>query len=1190
MFLKRIEIYGFKSFADRIELDFDKGITAVVGPNGSGKSNISDAIKWVLGEQKVKSLRGTKMEDVIFAGTISRKPLGYAEVTLILDNSQGALGLDYNEISVTRRLYRSGESEYLINKSQCRLKDVQDLFADTGLGKEGYSIIGQGRIDSIVSSNPQDIRHLFDEAAGIVKFKNRKAESERKLERTVDNLHRVTDIIAELEKQLGPLKRQRSKAQKYLELAEALKTIDLNVFVYKIEKIEKELAELEKDRDDILYNQKQKNTEIEKTDMIYQQTRMKMMQLDGEIEELNKKIIELSEDTEKFNTDIQVAKANINSSEKQIFQLQEEIAEMDEAVTQAEAAMSKLRVENDDINVEVKAIEKNIFENEELKNSLEKKLEILINENADSETYYRNIEREVLSKENEINLYEKSISFEKERIEDFRISLRNLTLNRQELEREKIQLNKESESNDKKIKQISIKKLDKERELETLKGKRKDMISQKNLLLNNIAAGRSKVQFLQEDQDQKGYFKSVKNLLKLKEKDDFLNKNLHNIVGNIIKVEDRYSVAIETAIGGSFQNLVVENEAAAKRCIHILNQNKWGRATFLPLNNVKGSATQISNEFKKMEGFIDLAVNLVKYDSVYDGILKNILGRVLIVKDMDSAMAINKSSGQKYKIVTLGGEVFFPGGAIVGGNFNKNNLLLQRSNHIASLKEEIKDNILKVKSLDKDIQSAEEKLKDINIDLEKVTAEYNEEMTYKRLLEQNIENLEKSMHDSTNRIESAESSIDSGISKIQDMEKTIQKAQLEIHGLIEKKSEIQFGTQGEDIDRLRCSIKDFTEKTNKLFIEKTKLETKLMSLKEKEESQKDLFEDLNGRSKRKQSQIAQIKQAVSGLQKAVEEKSRFMNSSGEEKSAIQRKLDDLQKERKEQNRQFDILDRNLKGLNHESMLIHESLNKIDMKINSNVIEKEHLSENMYENYQMNYIMAKEHSYAVENMQLEMQKAKELKDKIKALGNINVASIDQYREVKERYEFLTGQKDDLLDAREELKSLIKSISKDIEMQFVEQFALIQVQFDATFKKLFNGGSAGLTILDGDDIMETGIEIAAQPPGKKLKNITLLSGGEKALTAIALLFAIISIKPAPFCVLDEIDAALDDSNVDRFAEFLSMITKQNQFITITHRKGTMEIADRLYGVTMGRDGVSKMLSVHISEILKEEAVNG
>ncbi|SHE27493.1 chromosome segregation protein SMC [Alkalibacter saccharofermentans] len=1187
MFLKRIEIYGFKSFADRIELDFDKGITAVVGPNGSGKSNISDAIKWVLGEQKVKSLRGTKMEDVIFAGTVSRKPLGYAEVTLVLDNSQGSLELDYSEISVTRRLYRSGESEYLINKSHCRLKDVQDLFADTGLGKEGYSIIGQGKIDSIVSSNPQDIRHLFDEAAGIVKFKNRKAESERKLERTVDNLHRVADIISELEKQLGPLKRQKVKAQKYLELAESLKTIDLNVFVYKIEKIERELTDLEKDKDDALYNQRQKNMEMEESDKSYQQIRSRITELDEEIDDYNKKIIELSEDTEKFNTEIQVAIANIRNSENQITQWEDELSELDKSLEKSEESFEAFAEEYEKFKTELKSVNDSIAEKENEKATVQRELDLLINENADSENNYKNIEQQLVSKENEANLSKGSIVFENERIEDFRKTLQAFKSESIKLGDELISIRRESESNNTRIEKIGEKKRFKESNVEKLRIKRRDLIAQKNLLLNNIASGRSKVQFLQEDQDQKGYYKSVKNLLKLKEKDDFLRHNLHNIVGNIIKVEDEYSVAIETAIGGSMQNLVVENEASAKRCIQILNENKWGRATFLPLNNVKGNREQRVDEFRKFDGFIDIAVNLVDYDSVYEGILGNILGRVLIVEDMDAAMTINKKLSKKYKLVTLKGEIFYPGGAIVGGNFNKSNLLLQRSNHILSLKEEIKDNIGKAKDLEKDIQRTEDELNQLKDLIQKVTEDLNEEMTHKRLLEQNMLNLEKSLSETGEKVKGVESSILISLKKIQDTEENIEKIELEIEGLKERKSKIEFGAKDFEIEKLKDSLSGFMRQINELMIEKARLDTKILSQMEKREGQKNFINDLKNRYASKKNQIVNSKELVLELQKGVEEKSKFMNSSGEEKKGLQSKLDKLHEERKNQNKSFDIVDRNLKGINHESMLISESLNKLEMKINAHCIEKNHLSENMFENYQMNYMMAKELSYPVENMQLEIQKAKELKDKIKALGNINVSSIDQYKEVKERYEFLTLQKDDLLNAREELKSMIKSISKDIEVQFVEQFSLIQAQFDVTFKKLFNGGTAGLSILDDGDIMETGIEIAAQPPGKKLKNITLLSGGEKALTAIALLFAIISIKPAPFCVLDEIDAALDDSNVDRFAEFLSLITKQNQFITITHRKGTMEIADRLYGVTMGRDGVSKMLSVHISELLKEEA---
>lgn len=1185
MYLKKMEIYGFKSFADKTELDFKRGITAIVGPNGSGKSNISDAIKWVLGEQKIKSLRGTKMEDVIFAGTLIRKPLGYAEVTLVIDNSEGMLNLDYSEISVTRRIFRSGESEYLINKNQCRLKDVQELFADTGLGKEGYSIIGQGKIDSIVSSNPQDIRNLFDEAAGIVKFKNRKAESERKLDRTVDNLHRITDIIAELEKQLVPLKRQKEKAKRYIVLAEELKKIDLNVFVYKMDKIKSELHILTNDREDVEANQKAKLEQIDEKDEIYQRLKIKLAGIDDGIDDNSRKMIDLSENTEKFNTDIQVASANILNSENQIKRIFSEITDL-------EKNLSEIAIRKKDIEEDNGANIANINHLEETLENLSSKrtqLEKCIMANKAKNVTFENEKKElrdmILRLNNDVSILENNISIREKQIEKYSTDMEELSSSLEKIKME-LEVNgsnignvmpvlKKDQSN---LQELSLLMDAKEKEKE-------ELLSQKSLYLNNLSVSKSKLHMLEDEKDLKGYYKSVKNLLDLKLKDAALKDTLHDIVGNLFSVDEKYSIAIETALGSTFQNIVVSDESTAKKCIGILNKNNWGRATFLPLNIIDKNTTR--NQEVKVDdpGFIDLGVNLVSFIDKYKGVLSNLLGRVLIVSDMDSAVRISQKTNYRHKIVTLQGEVFFPGGAIVGGSQNKNNLLLQRKNNINSLKGEIDAYIEKIKEFDIQLGDNKQSFDSVRIKMAEAASLMNENVLKHRLLEQKSTDLKSQMDKIQRDLEKAGQEININKVKISEESARIGEKKAEAESLgtklgsmapeINDESEVEFQRELNEV------LRDFSE----IMIEKAKLTEKMYSADERLGDFIRESENINQKIRAKNEEAEYLQGEIEKLTSESLEKQSFMSVSSSEKSKIQTALDELKIQRDLYNKKFDALENDLKALNHENMLISESMGKLDLKINSLNIEKEYLSENIYETYQMNYLMAREYSYPVDNMQFEVQKVKELKDKIKGLGNINVASIEQYDEVKERFEFLSTQKEDLLKAREELKGLIKDISKDIQRQFVEQFELIQTKFNETFSMLFNGGSAGLIILDNEDIMETGIEIVAQPPGKKLKSITLLSGGEKALTAIALLFSIISIKPAPFCVLDEIDAALDDSNVDRFAGFLSMITKDNQFITITHRKGTMEIADRMFGITMGKDGVSKMLSVQISDIMKE-----
>lgn len=1183
LYLKRIEIYGFKSFADRVELEFDQGITAVVGPNGSGKSNISDAIKWVLGEQKVKSLRGSKMEDVIFAGTVARKPLGYAEVTLILDNKKGVLGLEYDEISVTRRLYRSGESEYLINKTPCRLKDVQELFADTGLGKEGYSIIGQGKIDSIVSSNPQNIRHLFDEAAGIVKFKNRKLESERKLERTVDNIHRITDIVAELEKQLGPLKRQRKKAQIYLEHAEELKRIQLNVFVNRTEQLDAILNNLQQELREALEQQEEKKRQIEETDVAYQQIRREIGILDGRIDEINEAVLELSQRTERSNTDIQVTKANMRNAQERIQLYKEEKEELlsrrallEETLEQQELEVLKCKEEWDEMQrlshesfQEKEGFEQEIRQIQQLNRSREMELE-------KAQERLQELLQEVASAKS-------NVGFARERSGALEAEYQSLQLSQAEKQKtvaQKLQEKKELED----LGQKQQEKLeDLQRISKELDGKKNDIVTRRNLLGNNLSSEQSRLHMLEEDQDAKGYYRSVKNLLSFKRGNPHMSKGIRDIAGNLLKVDQKFAIAIETAMGGAFQHMVVDDDAAAKECIRLLNEKKWGRATFLPLTTVKGKREKLSAELNADSCVLGLAIDLIDFDGTYEGVFAQILGKTLIVEDMEGALKWSRKKAYRGKIVTLKGEVFHPGGAIVGGTFNRNNLLLQRSNHIQSLKQSIRKIKNELEQLDKAFGPLEVRSREMEEEVHELRNEIHHNLTGIRLVDQEIRSLASDMESLQKSVDDNRQNLEENKNAILALEEDIAKMESERQGFVQRIEEDRSPKKLQATTDLEQNLILCAEQWNSRRIEAARLETLHRSLEDKKKSTLDALEEIEEQAERKDGQILILEQQIKESEMWIENKTNAMSDAEEEIKILQQELSKKQQERKEKHERFDYLENQLKGFNHERMLLNETVGKLEVKINSSTLEKEHLAENIFEDYQMTYLMAKDFRYDVENMELEMKNAKALKDKIKGLGNINLAAIDQYEEVKERYTFLTEQREDLLLAKDELKTLIKEISKDIEVQFIEQFAMIQTEFNKTFKGLFEGGNAGLVIVDDEDIMDTGIEIVAQPPGKKLKNITLLSGGEKSLTAIALLFAIIGIKPAPFCVLDEIDAALDDSNVDRFAHFLSLINKDNQFITITHRKGTMEIADRMYGVTMGRDGVSKMLSVQLSEIV-------
>ncbi|HCX65007.1 MAG TPA: chromosome segregation protein SMC [Eubacteriaceae bacterium] len=1184
MHLKRIELIGFKSFADKTEFVFDKGITAVVGPNGSGKSNVSDAIKWVLGEQRIKSLRGAKMEDVIFSGTVSRRPLGYAEVTLVLDNEDQKLRLDYNEISVTRRLYRSGESEYFINKTSCRLKDIQELFNDTGLGREGYSIIGQGKIDSIISNNPQDMRHIFDEAAGIVTFKNRKVQSERKLEKTVDHLDRVTDIIAELEKQLGPLKRQKKKAQQYLELSEELKKIDLNIFVHKIEEINTRLEELQENKTNSLAQQEEMQKKRAKADEEYQTLRNRLYELDQITQANNESISRLIEKNETLHAEIRIKKEKIDS-------LHLEIEKTKESLQQREEELQKSLQDNRNRDEEIKKQEESIEEKRQQLASLRKEREETAKERQSLMDQSRALERSSQELEMEWAKLEQQMVHQNEILDSAQSTSTDL------LEQEK----KARDERDRTRSQLAEKRSlwDKQRALEEQSKEEYEKISrnfeEKSLLKEELEEIRNKLMFriraLEDSYDEKGYYRSVKTVLKQKEQKDTLRKAVHDIVGNLMKVDPRYAIAIETALGGAFQNIVVEDEGTAQECIELLKRSKAGRATFLPLSKIRSRKPLVLPEkISKHSGFLDFAVNLIAFDDQYGEVFRSLLGNVLIVKDSQAGVALRKSGASGMKMVSLEGEVFFPGGAMVGGSFQKNNLLLQR-------KQEIHTSNQQLKQINKRRETLQSELQHLKSEMETAVERQQKNADGIRALAVDRKVLERQLQDQEKNLQEIEVRKKSLEEKIFNIRQSIEETKKQKDQLAEqKKSATDQAVQskenrGQDrIEAYNRQVEKLDEKIQEKVIDLTKAETEVQTKQSWLEAKKEDADRLQGQIGQMKVQIEQMKTDAERLASEQEKMQEEFNRFKEKKTQLDGENAQKIREKEESNRRFDRIDETLKGYNHESMLLSEALNKIEMQLNKWTLEKEHLEETIYDDYEMNYLMAKPYRYDVENFQEELQRGKTLKKSITNLGNINVSAIEQYDEVYERHEFLVQQKADLMEAQEELKRLIKRISVDIESTFSQQFQLIQKEFNRTFKKLFNGGNAQLHLMDEENIMETGIEIVAQPPGKKLKNISLLSGGEKAMSAIALLFAIIKIKPAPFCVLDEIDAALDDSNVDRFAHFLEDVSKENQFVTITHRKGTMEIADKLYGVTMGRDGVSKMLSVQISEVLKEETADG
>ncbi|MFZ7132070.1 MAG: chromosome segregation protein SMC [Eubacteriales bacterium] len=1189
MYLKKVEIYGFKSFADKIEISFKDGITAIVGPNGSGKSNILDAIKWVLGEQKVKSLRGQRMEDVIFSGTQIRKPLGYAEVKLTIDNSSGIFPIEYNELSVTRRLFRSGDSEYYINKSQCRLKDIHDLFSDTGLGKEGYSIIGQGKIDHIVSSNPYERRLLLEEAAGIVKYKNRKNESERKLDKTQENLYRITDIILELEKQLTPLHNQSEKAKVYLDVREHLKRVELNIFVHKTEEIGNDLTQFQADRDIIIKNIEDKEKQLQIKDTQYQQLRKETNGLEDTMSEIDQSILHINHTLEEYNTKIQVSLTKIELNNKTIQSIREELFQIEEIKKQLHQKSQGIQVDIKELEETLQNHRVNVESNALRKKTHQEHQETLTKRHTEKKESLAYIQKNINECTNGIQLLENKMNYYTDHLSSLETKLTEMVMQNDQHQRQQINLRKREESIDHRIKNHKIAMNEKKIEYEEHKNEYMRLEKELQVYQNNAQVLSSKYHLMSNNEELKGYYNSVRLLLKEKTTNPYLNSNLHDIVGNLLQVDKNYALAIETALGNAVQNLVTENEHVAHECIKLLNKNKWGRATFLPLNIISGESVKVNHDIAQESGYIDIASNLIRYAQPYDKLFKNLLGKVLVVKDYESGINISRKTHYRFKIVTLQGEIFYPGGAIVGGPTQRSNgkNIIQRKQELIELKQEIKEIKLKIDTLEKKQQGFKSFVQESEQAVEHLQYEFNELLMEKKLTQQNLIQTKAIIGEG-----------EESLNKIKlEIEKLMQEKQSdfqEMNGLVQNLNVLQ-GEQKliEDKDvamgETNCLLEDIQEIDKEI----TELNLIIAKLEEKQfhlnHQKKDILENIQTQLNRysmKREQLTEMRLENDKLMEYITEIEGQLSSLKEERLQLQQKNDVHKADKSTKNDQFDRIQKDIKDLNGEHILMTEALNKIDIKMNNKKYELQSLQENIFENYGVNYVMACDYRYAMENVNHELKLLKTLKDKIKGLGNVNITAIQQYKEIKERYAFLSHQKDDLIKAKEELKNIIQEITINMEQQFIEKFKQIQEGFNHTFKQLFNGGSARLILEDSTDIMETGIEIEAQPPGKKLKNISLLSGGEKSLTAIALLFAIIIIKPTPFCVLDEIDAALDDSNVDRFSKFLANVSCDNQFITITHRKGTMEIAHRLYGVSMGSDGVSKVISVELSDIIDEE----
>ena len=1182
MYLKRLELQGFKSFADKTILELMPGITTVIGPNGSGKSNISDAIRWVLGEQSMKSLRGTKSLDIIFAGTQNRKSLGFAEASLVFDNSDGALPIEYTEVTVTRKIYRSGETGYYINKVPCRLKDVLELFMDTGIGKDGYSIIGQGKIDEILSNKSEDRRHIFEEAAGIVKYRTRKQESEKKLEHTKLNLLRINDILAEIEGNLEPLQMQADKAKKYLNLREELKNIEIGLFVYNIEKYKQDL---EKVVQDIEIMQSQCNDEegrLERVKILKEELKSSIDEITETIENMSNIGFESQKQIEQLNSDINVAKTRIANNNENNDRYLKEIEEQNAKIQELKDEIEQKEAKKDNLKQNKEKFEKELNEKQA---ELDKLTEKLSSKELEIEGYKHTVEENTDKKyelQSEINAqninyqnFEKRQAQIKQEMQSTISELDGTRLNKEDIAKQFNEI-----ENKKNKAQNSLNEVAKQRE--EANQKIKSFESNINILSSEMRIKESRLKFLIETEKEKeGYIKSVKSLLKDCENIKELGKGMNGVLANIIEVPDELQTAIEMCLGASLQNIVTETETDAKRLVEHLRKNNLGRASFLPISSVRGKKL---DKIKGNEsGVIGIASDLVKYNKKYEQIILNLLGRTVIVDNMDTAIKVAKQNGYTFRIVTTEGDLINPSGAITGGSVSKKTVnILGRGKEIEKLEKEIKNLKQKIEKLENDKQNYEESIEgilELSANLEKELQEiditYATEKQKVISINENIEKLEKRL----NRLKEEQANLEK---QKEEAVSTKGDLQVEINKIVEQNEELskiitEFAELNKDDQKY---IDDLNFDITNLKISVSSFDESEASIQEIQERINQELENAHTSIENKNTQIEQIKKDNEELEKSIQETLQKIEEVKESVNSSSSKIEELKKERAQKSEKLSKQEEEITAKFKVIEDLKGQLVKLDVKKTKIEEDINGIINKMWEEYELTPNNAEQYQKP-ENVALTQRRVNNLRTEIRELGSVNVDSIEEYKNLKDRYDFMSEQRLDLENTMSKLRKVISDMTQIMKEQFKEKFKVINKNFGEVFAELFGGGKAELTLEDEENILECGIEITVQPPGKKLQNMMLLSGGEKAFTAIALLFAILKINPAPFCVLDEIEAALDDVNVFRYADYLKKFTDHTQFLVITHRKGTMEVADTVYGVTMEESGISKLLSMKLKQ---------
>jgi len=1188
--LKSLEIQGFKSFADKIVLNFNKGLTAVVGPNGSGKSNIADAVRWVLGEQSAKTLRGSKMEDVIFAGTQHRKPVGFAYVALTIDNSDHELPIEFDEVTVSRRIYRSGESEYCLNKTPCRLKDIHELFMNTGVGREGYSIIGQGRIDEILSTRSEDRRLIFEEAAGITKYKARKKEAERKLENTKQNILRINDILSELEAQLGPLKQQAETARKYIELSNELKGIEVSLFLDTIDKLKIRMEEVEtqsrdiKDQIDeenrrienIKNNNRSKNERLEQRKSELEALKNEIHRIDTEIEKseghirlCEEKINNLITANENFGKDIVSIKERANQidieidkKKKRLVQLERDEENFSRLLEEANSKLAEIMARLDEGERQIEEAKQAIMDKQDDLSDTKIRLNNLKNNSENCRDVQKRLKEEIRQ-----SILERDR--ESMRIEDLENSLRET--------RENIRKSRNV------LDELEQKKAETQKSYDELKQKQ-DSIRQE------LGSMQSKLKFLNDMVNRmEGYSHSVKSVLKAS---DQLG-SIHGALAQLINVEKRFETAIEVSLAGALQNVVTDDEYAAKNAIDYLRKNNLGRVTFLPITSVKPRTLddELLSQIMSMKGFEGIASEKVSCDKKYRDIILNLLGRTVIVDNMDSGISMARHFNYSFRIVTLDGGILNTGGSMTGGSTgSQSTSLIGRNRAIGELTDKINDQSRQLKEIDVKINDFEEKLREINENIENENKNLSNLELIRLRDETNIAQIQENVRKLSAKIEmqtQQDIELDKQLAEIkEESEKVtgiIKDIEEEIRLLKEKIQSHQVKNRDEQQkrDELHTDINDYRVSVNSIAESKQNVNEQIVQLTQEKAG---ILEGLTRRESEKERNIERI----NNLKVEIEGTNEKISKIKEEKTGKELKAEGLSEEIK-------VLEDELAGMldkvterNDNILRLQEEQGRLEARKAKMESELETIQNRMWDEYGLTYGNALELRTEIQNVRATQTRINELKEQIRELGPVNVAAIEDYSKTRERFSFMKTQHDDLVESQDKLEKVIVNITRVMKKQFIEQFALINKNFSIVFKELFNGGYAEVQLTDAENVLESNIDIIVQPPGKKLQNMMLLSGGERAMVAIALVFAILRMNPAPFYILDEIEASLDDANVYRFAEYIKRYKDELQFIVITHRKGTMEAADILYGVTMQEHGISKVVSMKMDSDYQASAV--